>query len=538
MKKTAIFIFILIFLSNIHATTTRVNSLGDIEDPVTGKISGLIKDDIVDIYFNPARVNDVKAFLILSSFHIKYGSDEDNNPMDEKYEEEESTTQSKKIITTTRQYDRKGYDFKMNTGVLIPLNFINLFITYNPEWKKFDETFKQKQSTYDTQSSSLTNSYLQTHQESKTKSTIPFDATIGFNIADTVMIGIRTGYFSYDYFETHLDNDGLTEKQGEYEQDRVLFGSGIKFNFSKKFNLSFIADMDLYSKDESPLLIEGGFSGAGNNNYDKATKAYDYITTENETGYTFRFIPEFELNKAEEKFIRIIVSANIITFTKTYQFNKKGNLKTYDIENFKKNKLIGNIGASYNFKISQTAKCVYGFKYIGLLNSVNKYRVFSDKTTRSSYKDYKEELDDNFIAAFIGFDIEVTKYLFIRTGLSQGLYRYKVLKTFDTSVNGTQEDVHEIDYINKYYMPNTDFALGFYIQPVTDFIVEFNFSGSKDWQYKDVSYSKVVEYDNGDVKKQTTKHNYDLNIGMSVSYKVSFTKDKEKLSTQTVNTQI
>lgn len=532
MKKYLIIIKIFLFIINLHATETRVKSLGDLENPVTGKISGLIKDDIVDIYFNPACVNDVKAFLILTSFDLSYGTDSENNPKDEKSNEIEYNTTGKKITTTERNYTRKGYNFSLDTGVLIPLAAFNLFINYRPQWVKFTERYKENKTTYDGATLKTTNTFIETHQNTYTNTPLPFDITMGFNIADTILLGIRTGYFKYDQDEAVIDANGDITKKGEFTKDRFIIGSGIKFNFSDKISMSLVADVDLAEKNDSPAVIQEGFTGSGNNNYDSSKGIYTYLTTENESGYNFRFIPEIELNRAREKFIRILTEVNIVDYEKNFDFNQKGDLKNYEIQDFKKNKLIGNLGLSYNHRLSPHAKGVYGFKYIGLLNGVNQYKFYENKANKNEYRDYKEESYDNFLGLFLGFDVEITKYFFIRSGVSQGLYRYALFKTFDRTITSTQETVEETIAKNEYYLPNTDFTLGFYIQPVNNLTMEFNFTGKKDWNVDDFSTSNSEEKENGTTTKTMTKYNYDITLGMSITYKVSFQEDqKEKKST-------
>ncbi|MBU1076434.1 MAG: hypothetical protein KKH98_04030, partial [Spirochaetes bacterium] len=463
MKKILLILFALFFINTLYATETRVKSLGDIENPVTGKISGLIKDDIVDIYFNPASVNDVKAFLILTSFYLKYGTDTDNITKDEKYEKIENNTVGKKSSTVYTTYDRRGYDLTLNTGVLIPLKFINIFMNYNPFWNKYQEDFTEDEYTFDQATSTLTNSFLKTHQNSYTESTLPFDVTIGFNMFDRIMLGFRTGYYSSRLEQSFTELDGTFSKKSEYNNNRFIIGAGLKFNFSQKIGLSLVTDLDLAQKDESPLLIEGGFAGAGNNNYDPLTKTYDYITTENETSINVRVIPEIDLSATGEKFIRIIVEANFIDYKKDFNFNEKGDLKSYEISDFTKNKLIGNLGFSYNHALSQTTKAVYGFKYSGLINGLNKYKFYEDKADKTTYINYREESRDHFLGLFMGFDIELTKYLFVRTGISQGVYRLSHLKIFNTTVIADQKDIVEANYIDQYFLPDSTFCLGFYI---------------------------------------------------------------------------
>ncbi len=521
MKRILLVLILLLVLSavNIHATLTRVNSLGDIENPVTGKISGLIKDDIVDIYFNPARVNDVNAFLILTSFHLKYGTDEENEPSDEK-SDIIKTTGSKNDYINRTIINREAYNFNLNTGILIPMKVFNLFINYNPYWIRFKEKEIINNTTYDPATSSITNTIDETHKNSYNDRKIPFDITMGFNIKNKIMIGIRTGYFSSAYEESGININGLIIEKGEYELDRFILGAGVKFNFTKNISLSFASDMNFSQKDESPLKIEGVFAGAKGYNYNPLEKVYTYTTTENETSYSFRLIPEITLKGTNEKFIRIIAEVNYIDYAKDFHFNEQGDLKNCEKIDFTKNKLIGNLGGSYNHSLSKSTKAVYGIKYIGIINGINKYKFYENKNDKTQYKDYREEIYDNFIGLFTGFDIEVAKYIFVRTGISQGLYRLKVSKTFDTDVTGNQKSTKENSFLNEYYLPNTDFTLGFYIQPVTDFIIEFNFSGSKDWCFSNFSYYNEKKLDNGSEIYSKSTRNFDYNIGMSICYKI------------------
>jgi hypothetical protein len=69
-------------------------------------------------------------------------------------------------------------------------------------------------------------------------------------------------------------------------------------------------------------------------------------------------------------------------------------------------------------------------------------------------------------------------------------------------------------------LPGTVFSMGFYIQPLSSLILEFDFSGSRDWDMKDISSFEEVKKEDGREKESTRTRNYDLNFGMSISYKI------------------
>ncbi len=504
MRKLFIIVICLMLLSNVHATLTRVRSLGDVESPVTGRISGLIKDDIVDIYFNPARVNDVKAFLILTSFYLDYGTD-----APEKEETYKETTGTKPKISLEK-IERQRYDLCFNTGVLVPIKFFNIFINYDPRWIRYDK----KKTTTDI--SGFTNYKTEASEHSYTDSQLPFDVTLGFNILDIVMFGLRTGYYNYSHDESVTFIDGTINKKSEFQKDRVILGTGVKFNFLKHYSLSIVADVDLSQKDESPLKV----LGTSEDNYEPDDKVYQYTTTEYETDINLRLIPEIYIGGSKNEFIRIMAEASIIDYKKDFHFIQQSILSNYDVFDDSDKKYIASFGASFNHILSASTKAIYGIKYSGLIKGLTHVKYYTDKNDKTTYTDNKIEENDNYGGIFVGFDTEITKYLFIRTGLSQGIYRYSLFKTIKTTVVSAAESVSEKKTINEYFLPETTFCLGFYIQPVTDFVIEFNFSGSRDWNPENISYYKEVNKENGEETDKVSKRNYDCNIGVSLSYKI------------------
>ena len=502
MKRLLIILFILLFLtSNSIATLTRVKSLGDIENPVTGKISGLIKDDIVDIYFNPARVNDVKAFLVLSSFHLDYGTD--------KPEKKETLTTSFGVKTniTTTKINRKKYDFDFNTGVLIPITFFNIFINYDPHWQRYD-----KKTTTDVAGD--TNYKTERYEHSYTDSKLPFDITLGFNILDVVMFGLRTGYYNYYHDESITSSDGTINQKSEFQKDRFIIGTGAKFNFLKHYSLSIVADIDLSHTDDSPLKdnFEGGY------NYESDDKVYKYTTTENETSINLRFIPEIYIGGSHDEFIRIITELNIIDYKKDFDFSRQSVLSNYQVFDDSDQKYIFSFGASFNHILSESTKAIYGVKYIGLVKGITHLKYYPDKLDTDNYKDDKIEANDNHAGLFIGFDTKITEYLFIRTGLSQGIYRYtKIIHKIEDTATGI---VSRDDIVNDYILPDTTFCLGFYIQPINDFVIEFNFSGNRDWNPENISHTKQIHKEGSVETLKEDARNYDCNLGLSLSYKI------------------
>lgn len=517
MKRILILCFILGLAAgaDLDATLTRVRSLGDTEDPVTGRLSGLIRDDIADISFNPARVNDVKATLILLGGNLHYGyADDAGAPGDEQWNyykiiEGVTTNQSKVGI------DRKGYEFDFSAGVLLPMNFFNLYVQYTPAWSRNREDY-----SFDSNVASSTDALIRTRGDSYTEARLPFDVTVGFNIRDLLLLGIRAGYFHERQDQYYCDEKGLVSKKGEYSEEIFLLGAGIKFNFTKRIALSLAADFTVSQKDDSPLRIEPGFSGAGSYNYDSVQYLYQYLTAEKEAGYNFRLIPEIALSSAGSAFIRIILEATLLDYEKEYNFNLQGGLANYEITDFTKNRYLAGVGASFSHEISSSAGAVYGLKYSGLLKGLNQYKFFEDRTDQTRYREYKELDYDHFLKVFLGFDISLTRYFMLRAGLSQGLYRKTLVYRFDRSVVSGSENVSETDLFQEEFLPGTVFALGFAVRPLARLLVEFNFTGMKDWNMENLSRSEEIKKTDGREKERTEKKNYDFDLGLSVSVRI------------------
>ena len=325
------------------------------------------------------------------------------------------------------------------------------------------------------------------------------------------MFGLRVGYFNYFHDESITDADGTISQKSEFQKDRVILGSGVKFHFLKYYSLSIVADIDLSQKDESPL--KGKFLGL-EYNYDSDNEVYKYTTTENETGINFRLIPEIYIGGSKDEFIRIIFEANIIDIKRDFHFNPQSDLKDYEVYDDSAKKYIASFGVSFNHILSASTKAIYSVKYIGLIKGFTNVKYYPDKNNKNISTENKTEMNDNFIGIFTGFDIEITKYLFIRTGLSQGLYRYSKIKNIDENAD-TENKI-----IIQYFLPETTFFMGFYIQPITDFVIELNFSGNKDWNPENISTTEITEKTDGIETKKESKNNYDFNFGLSVSYKI------------------
>ena len=501
MKKVFVIILGVLFLtSTLFATLTRVKSLGDTENPINGKISGLIKDDIVDIYFNPAKVNEVKALLIISSFNIDYGTDND-----EVYEYYNITEATKTNITLTKT-TREGYDFQFNTGILIPIKMFNLFINYQPKWTKY-----YKETSNSSSSDEFSTEVITDTEKRITMDRAAFDVTMGFNIKDRLLFGLRIGYYNSEH-NGYSESGGIKKKKSEYICDKFLVGSGVEFNFTKNISLSIAGDFTFSQKDESPLYIEEGILGTSTNefNYDSTRQLYAYSRTEKEANYGLRIYPEIKLKQG--KFIRTLLGIDYYTYSKDYNFNSQGKLAGYDIRDFNKQKVILSSGISFNHTLAKSTRGVYGLKYIGLISGYE---------TKVRYPDnVKSELNTtaHFIGTFVGFDTRISKIIFIRTGLSQGIYKYENRSVKDNEL--TSGNITETVNISKEILPQTIFALGFYIQPIADLILEFNFSASKDWNMKNISLVEETYKENGKDKERTKRKNYDFQIGLSVSYQI------------------
>ncbi len=502
MKRYYLYFMVLnLFMSfSLFATYTRVNSLGDIENPVSEEISYLIKDDIVDIYFNPAKVNDVRAFILLSSFNLENGSNQD---------EKSSTFKIiNGTVSTTNETSSKvnAYNLTTKIGVLIPLKFINLFINYSPEWNRVkEETF------FDSDISTATNQVSKTVSDKNIMRQLAFDTTIGFNLFDKIKTGIRVGINNEKYNQYTIDSDGNAKNKGEYNNNVFLIGAGVEFSFIKTFDISLAGDVTVSSKDESPLYIEGGFNNAGSYNYDTTYKVYNYTYLENEIVYNLRVIPELKLKN--DKFFRFLAELSFYNYTKDYSFNQKLNLKDYKMDNFNKSKIILNTGVSFNSRLGTGVQGIYGIKYSGLINGINQYKFYEDKNNLNTYKEYRENIKDNYIGIFSGFDIKVVKILYIRTGISQGIFRYYSYSSIDK--NTGIENIEKW----KYYFPDTIFTLGFYIMPIDNLTIEFNFSNGKDWSMKNIADKESIIKQNDIVSERAITKNYDFNAGMSVSFK-------------------
>ncbi len=501
MKKFAVFVIIIfLFTCSLFGTYTRVNSLGDIANPVSGEISYLIKDDIVDIYFNPAKVNDVKAFIILSSFNLQNGSDQN--------EKENTFKIVNGIISTTNVTSSKitAYNFKTKTGILIPLKSINLFINYSPEWNRVKEEI-----SFDSDISTATNQIIKNFSDRNIMRQLDFDITLGFNLFDKIKTGIRVGTFNEKYNEYSINTDGEESKKGNYIKNKFLVGAGIEFSFIKNIDISLAGDISVNTKDESPLKIEDGFENSGNYNYNTTYNVFTYSFLENEYKYNLRIIPELKLKNKD--FFRFLAEVSFYNYSKDYTFNPKLSLKDYKIDYFNKNKIILNAGIGFNNSLRKSIKGIYGIKYSGLIKGINQYKFYTDKNDPTSYNEFKEETKDNYVGIFTGFDIQVTKIIYIRTGISQGLWRYYEYSSIDEVTKRT------VSRTITYYMPETIFTLGFYIMPINDLTIEFNFSNNKDWDASNITTEKMRIIDNGKTTETQDAENYDFNLGLTVSYK-------------------
>lgn len=505
MNRVIIIILTIFIATTLSATLTRVKSLGDVENPVDGKISGLIKDDIVDIYFNPAKVNEVKALLILSAFNLNYGADGDE------YREEYSVTEAAQTTVITKKVTQEKYDFNLDTGVLIPLNIFNIFINYSPQWYKYysEETIRET-------ISGLTNkeSTTITHQKELTQSPVTFDITMGFNLKERVMLGIRTGYSHYEHTR-YSERDNEKERMAKFTTDRFVIGSGIEFNFTKNISLSITGDFSFSQKDDFPLtLVEIDPSLTNDYNYDKNKGIFDYNYTEKEANYGLRIYPELKLKG--ERFYRFLLGINYYNYTKQYNFNEQGDLAGKSIKDFSKNNIILSSGVSYNYYFSKTVKAIYGIKYTGMVWGNEKKVKLPDNV------DIEISRNDHFIGGFAGFDTRVSPMVYLRVGISQGFYRY--IKTIEKTSDKISGNETEVENLTHQILPQTVFTLGLYVQPAKDLIFELNFLAGKDtnsdWSMENISYSESVTKENSEEIFRTKSRNYDFQIGVSVSYKI------------------
>jgi len=510
MKKVIIIILTIFIASTLSATLTRVKSLGDIENPVDGRISGLIKDDIVDIYFNPAKVNEVKALLILSAVNLNYGTDGDE------YKKEYSITEGAQTTVITREITQDKYDFNLNTGVLIPLNVFNIFINYTPEWNRY-----YSEETVHETISGLTNKESETitHQKELTQSPISFDITMGFNLKEKVMLGIRTGYSHYEHTSyehtRYLEHDNEKERMSKFTSDSFIIGSGIEFNFTKNISLSIAGDFSFSQKDDFPLTLEEIDPLLANDyNYDKDKGIFNYNYTEKEANYGLRIYPELKLKG--ERFYRFLLGINYYNYTKQYHFNEQGDLAGKSIKDFSKNNIILSSGVSYNYYFSKSVKAIYGIKYTGMVWDNEKKVMMPDN------EDMEIDKKDHFIGGFAGFDTRVSPMVYLRVGISQGFYRY--IKTIEKTSDKTSGDETEVENFTHQILPQTAFTLGLYVQPVKDLIFELNFLAAKDsnsdWNMENITYSESVTKEKGKETFKTESRNYDFQIGISLSYKI------------------
>ncbi|MBN1897603.1 MAG: hypothetical protein JW827_02410 [Spirochaetes bacterium] len=509
MKNISVIIVLLIFyITSLSATMTRVKSLGDMENPVDGKLSGLIKDDIVDIYFNPAKVNDVKAFLILTSFHLDFGTP--GNEVDELY----TTTEAVKTNVSLSKTTRSGYDIQLNTGVLIPLSAFNLFINYQPDWNKF-----YKETSFDSDINDATNVAVTDTEKQITMSRAAFDVTLGFNISDKFLFGLRTGYFNSEH-SGYKESGGVKSQKSEFTSDKFVLGSGVGFNFTDTISLSIAGDFTFNQIDESPMKTEEGLPGASTNeiNYDPALQLFDYSTTEKENIYALRIYPE--INLRQSRFIRILIGGEYSQYTKDYKFNALGDMKETEVTGFDEQKLILSTGLSFNHNLTESTRAIYGLKYTGLVWGNEEKTIYPNKTVRSIYTKSEIDRKDHFIGSFVGFDTQLSRIIFLRTGLSQGLYRNTKQVAKEKNINSGTEKINELESVSYQILPQTVFALGFYMQPVTDLIFELNLSASKDWNMDNISFDKETYKESGSEKERLETSNYDFQVGISVSYKI------------------
>jgi len=297
-------------------------------------------------------------------------------------------------------------------------------------------------------------------------------------------------------------------------------GTGVKFNFLKYYSLSIVADLGFSQIYMAPLTIEKGLNGSGIDNFDPLNKMYAYTITTNKSDINLRFIPEIYIGGSHDEFIRIILEANIIDYENKYNFSEKSLiLNNHDMADFSKIGYIGSLGGSFNHILSDSTKAIYGIKYSGKLKETTHKKIYPDKNNSKDYNDVTEDNNNNYIGVFLGFDTEITKYLFIRTGFSQGLYQLETYKRTEKVVVGNNEAIKTTDIKINSILPETAFCLGFYIQPLADFIIEFNFSKLQDWNPEKISTSKTtITDDEGTVT--TTESDSDCNFGITLSYKI------------------
>jgi hypothetical protein len=501
--KLIFLIILLIFVKNIFATFTRVKSLGDIENPVDNKISGLIKDDIVDIYFNPAKVNEIKNYLIFSAFNLKYGSELDEYL--KFYEKTDTGVQTNE--TTIEQFNRR-YDFKFNTGVIIPLQVFNIFIDYNPNWLNFNSEDR----TLITQKG-LTNSESKTTNYTKENlmAPLPFNIVLGLKF-DNLLLGLKSG-FAHSEYSRFSESEGIKEKKAEYKSDEFSIGSGIEFNFNKKLSLSLAGDFNFSQKDDFPLYVPEDISSSNDLNYDKQKGIYNYNYTEKVSSYNLRIYPELRLEN--ERFFRFLLGINYLNYSKSHKFNPQGDYANFNIKDFSKNEVVLSSGVSYNYNFTQNVMAIYGIKYTGYIYSRE------EKLEVSKNNEIENEKSDHFIGGFSGFESKVSPMVFIRVGISQGFYRF--YKVYEKIYNKLSGDITEKYNVNNQFLPQTVFGLGLYVNPVKNLIFELNFIGMKDWtdwDMENISISEEQVKVNGVEKEKITKNNYDFQIGVSITYRI------------------
>jgi len=501
--KLIFLIILLIFVKNIFATFTRVKSLGDIENPVDNKISGLIKDDIVDIYFNPAKVNEIKNYLIFSAFNLKYGSE-----LDEYSKEYKLSDEGAQKSETSIEKNNKKYEFKLNSGILIPLNVFNFYISYEPKWMRFNSEIKESEIiTGLTNTESKKTNYV----KENLMSPMPLNIVLGFNIENTYL-GIRTSYFHSEYYR-FSESKNTKDEKAEYKSDEFSIGSGIEFNFNKKLSLSLAGDFNFSQKDDFPLYVPEDISSSNDLNYDKQKGIYNYNYTEKVSSYNLRIYPELRLEN--ERFFRFLLGINYLSYSKSHKFNPQGDYANFNIKDFSKNEVVLSSGVSYNYNFTQNVMAIYGIKYTGYIYSRE------EKLEVSKNNEIENEKSDHFIGGFSGFESKVSPMVFIRVGISQGFYRF--YKVYEKIYNKLSGDITEKYSVNNQFLPQTVFGLGLYVNPVKNLIFELNFIGMKDWtdwDMENISISEEQVKVNGVEKEKITKNNYDFQIGVSITYKI------------------